>query len=638
MKRRHSIRIKIVALPLVLVFLSVAILSFFSNYTTYSRTLEQKRLGGLAVAQQIRARLATNSQAIAALEEALTNTALHVAEYVASVDGEITDEFLTQIAEHLGADILNWYDPTGVLLHSAYGRQGVGMATVDVGVRSFTSSRADFWIEPIRFDSASGSYYIFAYKRAPGDFVVQVGINAQRVQALKEELSAGQLVVDVTSGATLSYANVFDAAGELEAASHGFSRQQSLQDAAKANALQNRSNYLALAKHPLTGELVWDIMLPVYANEEYRGAVNVGVNLEIVERTMRSSILMTLAVSGTAYVLLGLILSFNATRLAKSIDQVVKHVNLIGDKILGQPVPASVLKRKDELGIIARGIQAMQDSLSAVLGRVFEAAASTARASDELSASTEETSASIMEVAGTANQFASTVQTMGGSVADMVRAAEGIQASASEGQETVGRAVALADETKRNMAELAASVSHLSESSQEIGKIVEAITEIADQTNLLALNAAIEAARAGEYGRGFAVVAEEVRKLAEQASASAKQVTQLVHTIQGDAAKTVVGIKRSAAHAEESATAVVTSGELLTAILKQIAEITGMIREVSRGLELINAGSQELAAATEEQSASMQNIASAAQQLSDMSEQLQQLVREFELEVEEGKV
>jgi methyl-accepting chemotaxis protein len=165
---------------------------------------------------------------------------------------------------------------------------------------------------------------------------------------------------------------------------------------------------------------------------------------------------------------------------------------------------------------------------------------------------------------------------------------------------------------------------------------VGAITDIADQTNLLALNAAIEAARAGEHGRGFAVVAEEVRKLAEEAAASSKRITQLVQAIQGEAERTVVGITKSAADAAESASAVARSGELLRLILQQIAEITGTIKEVSRGLELISSGSQELAATTEEQSASMATIASATQELSMMADRLQQLVQEFELEAPPG--
>lgn len=67
---------------------------------------------------------------------------------------------------------------------------------------------------------------------------------------------------------------------------------------------------------------------------------------------------------------------------------------------------------------------------------------------------------------------------------------------------------------------------------EEIKVMAESIAAIAEQTNLLALNAAIEAARAGESGKGFAVVAEEVRKLAEESSASVITIQNTIERVE----------------------------------------------------------------------------------------------------------
>ncbi len=73
--------------------------------------------------------------------------------------------------------------------------------------------------------------------------------------------------------------------------------------------------------------------------------------------------------------------------------------------------------------------------------------------------------------------------------------------------------------------------------SKDIAQVINIIQEIAFQTNILSLNAAVEAATAGEAGKGFAVVAQEVRNLASRSADAAKQIKDVVTTIQQETEK-----------------------------------------------------------------------------------------------------
>lgn len=633
-KRFSSVRAKVVVIPLVLVFAGIAILASASLYASYQQTMEQKRLAGLAVTQHVKARIEGSALSIATINAMLGENILGVADLV-MLQEEPSDAVLTDIAESLGVDAIHWYNPQGVIIASAFGDYVNWQAPRDHPAFLFMQGAQEYLVEDIRKDSESDNYYKYGYKKAPGGYMVQVGIQANDVQALTDQFSSDKLVVDLVSGATLSYAAVFDAQGQLEASSDALTTTELLPDNEKMDALRNKSNFYRLSTHPGTNELVYDMMMPLYVDGAFYGTVNVGVALEIVARSMASRAVLTVIISTLTFVAISLVLWIMASRVVKSVEKTKDHIDVIASKVLYQPVDDSLLKQGDELGAMARGVAGMQESLRSVLTEVFEASTETARSSQELSASAEQTSASIEEVASTTNEFASTVQIMGDNVERMVHAAHSIQSSATEGSDAVHRAVTMTNELKDNMANMAQIVSELGAQSREIGQIVEVITGIADQTNLLALNAAIEAARAGEHGRGFAVVAEEVRHLAEQSAQSTTKIIELVRSIQVETERTVVGINEGAAEAEESAEAVEHSGELLNAIILQIEEITSTINEISQGIRMITSGSQQLAATTEEQSASMDSVAIAAQELSHMSERLQEVVRQFQLERKE---
>ncbi len=75
------------------------------------------------------------------------------------------------------------------------------------------------------------------------------------------------------------------------------------------------------------------------------------------------------------------------------------------------------------------------------------------------------------------------------------------------------------------------TVSDLKSNLDVVSSLLEGIKKISKQTNLLALNAAIESARAGEQGKGFAVVSEEIRRLAEQSSSIAENISEVTQSL-----------------------------------------------------------------------------------------------------------
>ena len=86
------------------------------------------------------------------------------------------------------------------------------------------------------------------------------------------------------------------------------------------------------------------------------------------------------------------------------------------------------------------------------------------------------------------------------------------------------------DENRRNLETAMVNLQSLT----RINDMAKQIMEIANQTNLLSLNASIEAARAGEQGRGFAVVAQEIGNLASNASATARQISDICGEVNGN--------------------------------------------------------------------------------------------------------
>lgn len=307
------------------------------------------------------------------------------------------------------------------------------------------------------------------------------------------------------------------------------------------------------------------------------------------------------------------------------------------------------LKRKDEIGDLARIFTTISESMRELIGRVqdsanmvFQSAKSMDEGANQSSSAANEVATSIEEISQAAEEQMQSAEESAKAMEDMTQGVQRVANSAStvaetvndmteranSGQATVRDAIIQMEQIQKETNETKAVIDHLQTGAGQIENIVSMITDISEQTNLLALNAAIEAARAGEAGHGFAVVADEVRKLADETKGSALDIQHIVETIQTDTTQATESMDVSEKEVKEGMTRIVAVGDvfeqmidLIQEVVQEIEDLAAVAEEMSSMSEEIAATSEEIASSAEVSSGNTQQVAAAAeQQLATMEE------------------
>lgn len=283
----------------------------------------------------------------------------------------------------------------------------------------------------------------------------------------------------------------------------------------------------------------------------------------------------------------------------------------------GELTTRTSVRSKDEMGMLLRGLAAMQDKLGATITTVRSGAHSIASSTEQiaagnmdLSARTERQAASLEETASAMEQLTATVQLNAENAQQASDLAAGAASMTARGREAV-------DSMVNTMRALHAD-------SARMTGIISTIEGIAFQTNILALNAAVEAARAGEEGRGFAVVAGEVRNLAQRSAAAAKEISAL---IDGSTSR----VDRATATADSAGA---TMNEIEAAIGK-VAHIAGEIavasREQSDGIRQASVAVSQMDEVTQQNAALVEEGAAAAASLAEQARRLSGVAAGFKV-------
>ncbi|HBS42142.1 MAG TPA: hypothetical protein DEA26_05645 [Oceanospirillales bacterium] len=250
------------------------------------------------------------------------------------------------------------------------------------------------------------------------------------------------------------------------------------------------------------------------------------------------------------------------------------------------------LDRQDEIGGLAKGINAFLESLQQLFGAISKAGHTMVMTSAEATTHTHTCSGIMDQQAKGAAQISETVKQLEASVLEVSentrQAAEAVVRTDKSTHQVAGSIQATVDSISRASSQLekaTAAIHTLHSDSQNIGGILDVIRSIADQTNLLALNAAIEAARAGEQGRGFAVVADEVRSLAQRTQSSIEEIQAMITKLQEASGHATRVIEAGNEEITSSVTFSRQAGEAATGISEVMSDMSSRVTQIFQAMQ-----------------------------------------------------
>ncbi len=356
--------------------------------------------------------------------------------------------------------------------------------------------------------------------------------------------------------------------------------------------------------------------------------------------------------------------------ITKPIMKISGAVVSLSEMNFTEPADAAGMDaRKDELGIMARALSTLRGELISVVDTIRSSSELLTEASNILRTDTETTSSTMSQVDsavgdianGASSQAEETqrasenvimigdmVENTSTEVREVMEYAAKMQEANNEARSIVKSLGEINERAEQYIDVIAQQTNETNASALKIGDATKIIAEIAQQTNLLSLNASIEAARAGEQGKGFAVVASEIQKLAEQSTASAGQIKDILNMLLADSEKAVETMQQvkeiiheQSEYMERTDVAFenmnqgvqqsIQGMEGIAARTKNLDDARVNVVDVVNNLTAI---AEENAAATQETSASLVEVTSIVSEIADKVEELHQIADELDNKIQ----
>ncbi|KYG29591.1 methyl-accepting chemotaxis protein [Alkalihalobacillus trypoxylicola] len=671
-KRKTSIKVKLVYLPLFIIFLAIIAISAVSSFFVRDSLLTQMRENGISLAQQVSDRSEDNRISLVKINEMLEDKITVAGNVLISNEDQLSNEFLSQVMEDTGVTEIYWYSPDGEVIYSTVDSYLGWVPPSDHPVDQFRLSGSIDLMEEIREDTVSGVYYKFGYLRHSDGHFAQIGIDANEVELLTQSFSYQELVRQLGEEHNIVYASVLNTDAEIIA--HNNEELVGLVNEDKLIEEAVKQEEMKTAEHFNEDEQinVYSVTLPMYEDHQYVASLNLGLSMEEVNASIIKNIVVIAIVGVITFIILSIVLWVISNGTAKFIHRFKEILGVMSSGDLTYEIPEKILYKNDEFGEMAVALDKMKLNTKEMIKNISITSEQVAASSEELTATSQDTHQLANEVAKAIEEIATGATNQASDVEEGVRhiselgvliennhrhlheanvSAQKVSHEKDEGFLILQKLVEKTNEINNATKVIHDTIKNTGESVEKIAVASQMIKGITEQTNLLALNAAIEAARAGEHGRGFAIVADEVKKLAESSSEFAEEISNVVHDLTNKTNQTVHTMEEVSQIVEQQTVSVTHTNNKFEGIATAIEQMSEVMIKISQSgndmeakkkqliemVENLSAISEENAAATEESSASVEEQTVSIDEISKASEELAKLAQNMQDNVSKFK-
>lgn len=231
--------------------------------------------------------LSKSIEASSVVEQLIHDKLLGISSIITDIDRDLVNQDLIDLARQMDVGEIHIYDVDEILTISNVEAFIGFVPPENHAVRDFSKSDMSFYIEPIRANMITGEFYLYGYERMTDGRVVQVGINALKVEKLISGFHLNNMLNDMMTHEDVAYVNYISSDGIIIGSSSGADIGKVLETEEK----KPLSMALDIGEFQLVPkEKYHEFIEPVYLSGTETGMLLIGMTLDGTRESIKNMI------------------------------------------------------------------------------------------------------------------------------------------------------------------------------------------------------------------------------------------------------------------------------------------------------------------------------------------------------------